>query len=87
MRTVVSTPMRHANVMRLNGDGERELFRCAGALQAGTMPRRATEAHACARRDHRARPTFAWAFAGTRGILMVSTFNEGEELPNGKTTQ
>ena len=31
------------------------------------------------------RRTFAHAFR--RGILMVHTFNEGEELPNGKTKQ
>jgi putative SOS response-associated peptidase YedK len=33
------------------------------------------------------RRTFAQAFAASRGILMVHTFNEGEELPNGKTKQ
>ena len=33
------------------------------------------------------RRTFAHAFADARGILMVHTFNEGEELPNGKTKQ
>lgn len=32
-------------------------------------------------------PTFAQAFVSSRGILMVHTFNEGEELPNGKTKQ
>ncbi len=32
-------------------------------------------------------PTFANAFARGRGILVVHTFNEGEELPNGKTKQ
>lgn len=33
------------------------------------------------------RLTFAQAFATSRGILMVHTSNEGEELPNGKTKQ
>jgi putative SOS response-associated peptidase YedK len=32
-------------------------------------------------------PTFKDSFAQRRGILMVHTFNEGEELPNGKTKQ
>lgn len=32
-------------------------------------------------------PTFKSAFARARGILMVHTFHEGEELPNGKTKQ
>lgn len=34
-----------------------------------------------------AKPTFANAFRSGRGILMVHTFNEGEELPGGKTKQ
>ena len=33
------------------------------------------------------RRTFAHAFQHGRGILMVHTFNEGEELPNAKTKQ
>jgi putative SOS response-associated peptidase YedK len=32
-------------------------------------------------------PTFASGFAHARGILLVHTFNEGEELPSGKTKQ
>jgi len=32
-------------------------------------------------------PTFANAFTHGGGILVVQTFNEGEELPNGKTKQ
>ena len=85
---VVSTPMRQANVMRLNGDGERELVSMrwgfAGRDDAATV--RPKHMHVRAETID-ARPTFAWAFAGARGILMVSTFNEGEELPNGKTKQ
>ncbi len=33
------------------------------------------------------RRTFRDAFGHRRSILVVRTFNEGEELPNGKTTQ
>lgn len=33
------------------------------------------------------KPTFAEAFARGRGILFTHTFNEGEELPNGRTKQ
>ena len=33
------------------------------------------------------RRTFGYAFATSRGILMVSTFNERKELPNGRTKQ
>ena len=32
-------------------------------------------------------PMLAQSFARSRGILMVHTFNEGAELPNGKTQQ
>jgi putative SOS response-associated peptidase YedK len=33
------------------------------------------------------RPTFAESFAERRGIVIVETFNEGEQLPSGKTQQ
>jgi putative SOS response-associated peptidase YedK len=33
------------------------------------------------------RPTFAESFAERRGLVLVETFNEGEEQPGGKTKQ
>jgi putative SOS response-associated peptidase YedK len=85
---VVSTPMRFANIMRLNAQGERELvaMRWSFAAKDDATPARPKHMHArCETIDKK--PTFANAFANARGILMVHTFNEGEELPNGKTKQ
>ena len=85
---VVSTPMRTASIMRLNAAGQRELVEMWWGF-AGTddpTPSRPKHMHArCETIDQRR--TFAHAFAIARGILMVHTFNEGEELPNGKTKQ
>jgi putative SOS response-associated peptidase YedK len=80
--------MRFANVMRLNTDGERELapMRWGFAGKDDANPSRPKHMHARAETVHRL-PTFADAFAHRRGILMVHTFNEGEELPGGKTKQ
>jgi putative SOS response-associated peptidase YedK len=85
---VVSTPMRFANIMRLSADGEREMVSMrwgfAGKDDAG--PARPKHMHARCETIHTL-PTFKRAFAHARGILMVHTFNEGEELPSGKTKQ
>jgi putative SOS response-associated peptidase YedK len=85
---VVSTPMRVANIMRLNAAGERELvpMRWGFAGKDDHNPARPKHMHARAETVDRL-PTFAQAFALSRGILMVHTFNEGEELPSGKTKQ
>ena len=85
---VVSTPMRFANIMRLNAAGARELvlMRWGFAGKDDPNPARPKHMHARAETADRLR-TFAQAFASSRGILMVHTFNEGEELPNGKTKQ
>lgn len=85
---VVSTPMRHAHIMRLNADGQRVMMsmRWGFAGKGDPDPRRPRHMHARAETLDRL-PTFKRAFASGRGILMVHTFNEGEELPNGKTKQ
>ena len=85
---VVSTPMRTANIMRLNAAGERELveMRWGFAGKDDVVPSRPKHMHARSETIDRLR-TFAHAFHHARGILMVHTFNEGEELPNGKTKQ
>lgn len=85
---VVSTPMRFANIMWLNAAGARELvpMRWGFAGKDDANPARPKHMHARAETVDRL-PTFAQAFASSRGILMVHTFNEGEELPNGKTKQ
>ena len=85
---VVFTPMRFASIMRLNGAGEREMaqMRWGFAGKDDANPARPKHMHARAETIDRL-TTFAHAFARARGILMVNTFNEGEELPNGKTKQ
>jgi putative SOS response-associated peptidase YedK len=85
---VVSTPMRMARIMLLNAAGERELveMRWGFAGKDDTNPGRPKHMHARSETVDRLR-TFAESFAHRRGILMVQTFNEGEELSNGKTKQ
>lgn len=85
---VVSMPMRFANIMRIDALGQRELvpMRWGFAGKNDETPSRPRHIHARAETLDRL-PTFAGAFAKSRGILMVHTFNEGEELPNGKTKQ
>ena len=85
---VIATPMRFANVMRLNAAGERELvsMRWGFAGKGDANPSRPKHMHARGETVDQL-PTFAEAFSSARGILMVHTFNEGEELPSGKTKQ
>lgn len=85
---VVSTPMRFANIIRLGADGAREMvpMRWGFADKKAQTPARPKHMHVRAETID-TRPTFADAFRTSRGILMVHTFNEGEELPNGKTKQ
>ncbi len=85
---VVSTPMRFANIIRLNDAGEREVvsMRWGFAGKGDKNPSRPKHMHARSETIERL-PTFANSFAHGRGILVVHTFNEGEELPNGKTKQ
>jgi putative SOS response-associated peptidase YedK len=85
---VVATPMRFASIMRLDAGGKREMvsMRWGFAGKGDATPGRPKHMHArCETID--TKPTFAEAFARGRGILFTHTFNEGEELPNGKTKQ
>lgn len=86
---VTSTPMRMAQIMRLNADGQRELVPMRWGFPDPKSPTpllRPKHMHARGETVDKL-PTFRQAFAERRGILMVATFNEGEELPNGKTKQ
>jgi putative SOS response-associated peptidase YedK len=83
-----ATPMRLAKILRLDGEGAREIvsMRWGFAAKSAANPSRPTHMHARGESiDERA--TFADAFAHARGVLVVASFNEGEELPNGKTRQ
>lgn len=77
-----------ANIMRLNAAGGREMvpMRWGFAGHDDPNPSRPKHMHVRAETIDQRR-TFAHAFANSRGILMVNTFNEGEELANGKTKQ
>lgn len=81
---VISTPMRFANIIRLSEAGEREVvsMRWSFAGKSDKNPARPKHMHARSETIDQL-PTFANAFVHGRGILVVRTFNEGEELPNG----
>ena len=78
---VVSTPMRFASILRLNAAGDREMvqMRWGFAGKDDLNPSRPKHMHARAETIDTLR-TFADAFVNRRGILMVQTFNEGEEV-------
>ena len=83
------TPMRFTPVIHLDADGKRTSL----PMRWGFTDRRSKTPldrpkHMHARSETiDTLPTFADAFAFARGIVVVNTFNEGEELPNGKTKQ
>lgn len=81
------TPMRVAKLIRLGEDGRPEIV---AARWGFSKPENASfkPDHMHARAETiDTRPTFAEAFAERRGIVLVETFNEGEQLSSGKTQQ
>lgn len=84
---VVSTPMRPANILRLKANGEREIVPMRWGFSGvnDKTPSKPRHIHARGETVDTLR-TFAQAFQEARGILVVATFNEGEEI-NGKTRQ
>jgi putative SOS response-associated peptidase YedK len=83
----VSTPMRIAKIMRLGEDGKPELVKMTwGFSKHGEAKLQPNHMHARGETVD-SKPRFCDAFGERRGILMVETFNEGEELPSGKTKQ
>jgi len=85
---VVSTPMRFAFIICRDASGARVVreMRWGFADRNAKNPARPQHMHVRAETIDE-RPTFADAFAQRRGVLVVDTFNEGEELPSGKTKQ
>lgn len=82
-----ATPMRMAKIIRLGEDGRPELTSMKWGF---SKPENASfkPDHMHARSETvDAKHTFSESFADRRGILMVHSFNEGEELPTGKTKQ
>jgi putative SOS response-associated peptidase YedK len=83
------TPMRFASVIRLDAGGRRETVAMRWGFadaRAKTPLERPRHMHARAETID-VLPTFADAFAHGRGLVLVKTFNVGEELPNGKVRQ
>jgi putative SOS response-associated peptidase YedK len=83
------TPMRVAEVIRLDANGARETVR----MRWGFVPSSADDANVGTKFIHaRAetidqKPTYRDAFAKRRGLIAVETFNEGEEISPSKTIQ
>lgn len=77
-----TTPMRFAHVIRLNAQGQRESAR----LRWGLVPPHESDANLGTKFIHAraetidSKPTFRDAFARRRGLLVVHSFNEGEEV-------
>ncbi len=85
---VFATPMRPAQILRLDSEGRRELveMRWGFSDRRAAAPTKPKHMHVRAETiDERA--TFAPAFAHARGLLLVHTFNVGEDLPSGRTKQ
>lgn len=82
-----ATPMRMAFVTRLGEGGKREQLQMRwGFSKPGQASFKPDHMHARSETVD-SRPTFADSFAERRGVLVVHSFNEGEELPSGKTKQ
>lgn len=87
-RVETATPMRMAHILCLDETGARAMvpMRWGFSRRGGGAPARPDHMHARAETVDQL-PTFRNAFARHRGILLVHTFNEGEELPSGRTRQ
>ncbi|NWH07460.1 MAG: SOS response-associated peptidase family protein [Alphaproteobacteria bacterium] len=85
---ITATPMRLAHVLRLGAAGQREVvpMRWGFSDKRAANPARPKHMHVRAETID-TKPTFATAFEKARAILLVQTFNEGEDLPSGKTRQ
>jgi putative SOS response-associated peptidase YedK len=83
------TPMRFAKVIALDDSGARKSVR----MRWGLIPPWETDPRTGSKHIHAraetidTKPTFREAFARRRGILPVTSFNEGEEISPTKTRQ
>lgn len=83
------TPMRRANVLHLDAEGNRAMTRMRWGWskpQPQAKYERPDHIHARAELID-TRPTFRDAFARRRGILVVRDFNEGKPISASKTEQ
>ena len=83
------TPMRFANVVALDGAKQRKSVRMRwGLVPPGARNPMAGKPHIHARAETiDTKPTFRDAFRYRRGLIAVSTFNEGKEITPTKTEQ
>jgi putative SOS response-associated peptidase YedK len=83
------TPMRFANVIALDGEGRRKSVRMRwGLVPPGAKDALAGRPHIHARAETiDSKPTFRDAFRQRRGLIAVSTFNEGKKIAPNKTEQ
>lgn len=80
------TPGRWANVIHLGSDGRRIVTPMLWGWPKAAGRGKGLHIHARGE-EIDTRPTWAEAFRQRRGIILVASFNEGEELPGGKTRQ
>lgn len=80
-QSVTVTPMRIATVIRLGAEGQREAVPMRwGFVPPGTRDPLAGAKHIHARAETlESRPSFRDAFYERRGLVAVSSFNEGEQ--------
>ena len=82
------TPMRLASVIARDDQGRRRPVRMRwGLVLPGADPRKAKPVIHARAETIDVKPTFRAAFAARRGILAVTTFNEGREVTPTKTEQ
>lgn len=83
------TPLRFAYVVALDADGRRKSVRMRwGLVPPATKDPTSIKPHIHARAETiDTKPTFRDAFRKRRGLLVVSTFNEGREVTPTKTEQ
>jgi putative SOS response-associated peptidase YedK len=83
------TPMRLASVIALDDSGQRKAVQMRwGLLPPGAKEPRTVKPHIHARAETiDVKPAFRAAFAARRGILAVTSFNEGRAITPAKTEQ
>jgi putative SOS response-associated peptidase YedK len=83
------TPMRFVSVITLDGERQRKSMRMRwGLIPPGAKDPMAGRPHIHARAETLdSKPTFRGAFRHHRGLIAVSTFNEGKEITPTKTEQ
>jgi len=88
-RVETVTPMRFASVITLDGGRQRKSVRMRwGLIPPGAKDPMAGRPHIHARAETLdSKPTFSDAFRHRRGLIAVSTFNEGKEITPRKTEQ